>query len=106
MKYFVGISLSTASTVESGVAVIDESKNIIFIDKLFKMRDLEHFFNNFVSLNQSEVVISLPWDNSMLEGKWRILSKPYQQVSASEIMPNINNWTQRYATRGCEFFEV
>lgn len=105
MKYFVGLSLSMASTIESGVAVIDEDRNIIFIDKLFKMRDVEHFFNNFSSLADSEIAVSLPWDNSLLEGKWRILSKPYQMVNTSEIMPNVGNWTQRYSTRGCEFLK-
>ena len=40
----------------------------------------------------------------MLEGKWRILSKPYQMVRTNENLLNRDNWTQRYSTRGCEYF--
>jgi hypothetical protein len=41
----------------------------------------------------------------MLNGKWRVLSKPYQLVSSNPNIPNIDNWTQRYATRGSEYFK-
>lgn len=46
----------------------------------------------------------MAWDRTMLEGKWRILSKPYQLVATNPHMPNQDNWTQRYATRGSDFF--
>ena len=46
----------------------------------------------------------MPWDKTMLEGKWRVLSKPYQLVATNPHMPNQDNWTQRYATRGSDFF--
>ena len=46
----------------------------------------------------------MPWDRTMLEGKWRVLSKPYQLVATNPHMPNQDNWTQRYATRGSDFF--
>ena len=62
------------------------------------------FFENYNSLKQSKICISLPWDRTLLEGRWRILSKPYQMVATNEHIKNVGNWTQRYSTRGCEFF--
>ena len=41
----------------------------------------------------------------MLEGKWRILSKPYQLVSTNKLMPNRDNWTQRHSNRGSEYLK-
>jgi len=105
MKYYIGLSLTSGSSLDSGVAVMEESGNFILIDKLYKMNDIIFFFENFSSLKNSEICVSLPWDRTMLEGKWRILSKPYQLVSTNKIMPNQNNWTQRYANRGSEYFK-
>lgn len=105
MKYYIGLSMGPTSTVESGVAVLDNTGKIILIDKLFKVKDIQFFFDNFSSLKNSVICISLPWDNSMLEGKWRILSKPYQQVATNTHIMNRENWTQRYTKRGCEYFK-
>jgi len=104
INFFVGLSLGSASTVESGVVVLDKFNNLILVDKLFSMNDIQYFFDNYSSLNDSLITISIPWDNSMLEGKWRILSKPYQMVNSNEHIINRDNWTQRYSTRGCEYF--
>ena len=79
--YFIGLMLSAGANTESGVAVLDRNNEIILLDKLFTMQDVQHFFDNFSSLKNSQVCISLPWDNSMLNGKWRILSKLYQPVA-------------------------
>lgn len=105
MKYYIGLALGSVSTVESGLAVIEDTGKIILIDKLFKVKDIILFFNNYSSLKQSDICISLPWDNTMLEGKWRILSKPYQQVATNKNIPNRENWTQRYSKRGWEYFK-
>ena len=104
MNYYVGLSLTAGSTLDSGLAILDEDYNLIMVDKLYKMSDVVFFFENFSSLKQSKICVSLPWDRTLLNGKWRILSKPYQLVSTNEHMPNIDNWTQRYSTRGCDFF--
>lgn len=106
MEYYVGISMSMASTTETGVAVIDSFGKIILVDKLYTMRDIQFFLDNYSSLKQSHLAVSLPWDNSMLEGKWRILSKPYQMVRTNENLLNRDNWTQRYSTRGCDYFKT
>lgn len=102
--YFIGLMLASGSTAESGVAVLDKNNEIILLDKLFTMQDVEHFFENFSSLKNSRVCISLPWDNSMLNGKWRVLSKLYQPLGLHKKFQNTNNWTQRYSNRGSEYF--
>ena len=105
MNYYVGLSLSAGSTLDTGLAILDETNNIIMIDKFYKMNDIIHFFENFSSLKQSKICASLPWDKTMLNGKWRVLSKPYQMVATNPLMPNQDNWTQRYSTRGSEYFK-
>ena len=104
MNYYIGLSLSSGSTVDSGLAIIDENNTLILVDKLYKMNDIIFFFENYSSLKQSKICVSMPWDRTMLEGKWRVLSKPYQLVATNPHMPNQDNWTQRYATRGSDFF--
>ena len=104
MNYYVGLSLSSGSTLDSGIAIIDEFNKLILVDKYYKMNDIIFFFENYSSLKQSKICVSMAWDRTMLEGKWRILSKPYQLVATNPHMPNQDNWTQRYATRGSDFF--
>ncbi len=104
MNYYVGLSLTAGSTMDTGLAVLDEDYNLIMVDKLYKMSDVIFFFENFSSLKQSKICVSLPWDRTLLNGKWRILSKPYQLVATNPHIRNIDNWTQRYSTRGCDFF--
>lgn len=104
MNYYVGLSLTAGSTLDTGLAVLDEDFNLIMVDKLYKMSDIIFFFENFSSLKQSKICVSLPWDRTLLNGKWRILSKPYQLVATNPNIKNIDNWTQRYSTRGCDFF--
>ena len=45
--YYIGLSLSPGSSIDSGVAIIDEYSKIIFVDKLYKMNDIIHFFENY-----------------------------------------------------------
>ncbi len=106
ITHAVGLSLGPSSSVESGVAVMEiATRKLIYIDKLFSINDVQLFFNNYVSKNNSVFCISLPWDNTMLEGKWRVLSKQYQLIHNDEGMfLNRDNWMQRFSTRGCELF--
>lgn len=104
--YFIGLALSPGANAETGLAIIDRNNEIIMVDKLFSMQDVQHFFENFTSLKNSQVCVSLPWDNSMLTGKWRILSKPYQLVMSNENIHNVDNWTQRFSSRGSDYFNA
>lgn len=104
MHYYIGLSLASSSGMDSGVAVIDENNNLITLDKLYKMNDVIYFFENFTSLKNSKICASVPYDRTMLEGKWRILAKPYLPVATNKIIPNRDNWTQRHSSRGSDYF--
>jgi len=106
MEYYVGLSLAPAATIETGVAVLDANNTLIMVDKLFTMKDVQYFFDNFSSLKNSKICISLPWDNTLMTGKWRILSKPYQLLNTSNKMDfiNVDNWLQRFSSRGSDYF--
>ena len=87
MNYYVGLSLTAGSTLDSGLAILDEDYNLIMVDKLYKMSDVVFFFENFSSLKQSKICVSLPWDRTLLNGKWRILSGGFYQnrISLSRL---------------------
>jgi len=106
IQYSVGMSLGPSSSVESGVAVREiATGKLIYVDKLFSMSDVQLFFDNYSSIQNSVFCISLPWDNTMMEGKWRVLSKPYQLIHENEErFLNRDNWMQRFAPRGSELF--
>ncbi len=105
MNYYVGLSLAASSGMDSGIAVLDENDTLILVDKLYTMNDVMFFFDNFPSLKYSKICVSLVWDRTMLNGKWRILGKPYQMVATNPLIPNREGWTQTYSTRGCEYFK-
>lgn len=104
MNYYIGLSLASSSGMDSGVAVIDGDNNLIILDKLYKMNDVIYFFENFTSLKNSKICASVPYDRTMLEGKWRILAKPYLPVATNKNIPNRDNWTQRHSSRGSDYF--
>lgn len=43
MKYYIGLSLASGSSMDSGLAIFDDSNNLIMVDKLYKMNDIMHF---------------------------------------------------------------
>ncbi len=107
ITHLVGMSLGASSSVESGVAVREiATGKLIHLDKLFSMNDIQLFFDNYVSLKNSCICVSLPWDNTMLEGKWRVQSKQYQLIhNDSDLFLNRDNWMQRFSNRGSELLE-
>lgn len=103
ITHTVGLSLAPNSSTESGVVVREiASGKLIYMDKLFSINDIELFFTNYNNIKNSIICVSLPWDNTMLEGKWRILSKPYQLIHERGNFINKDNWMQRFATRGSD----
>ena len=105
ITHFVGLSIGPSSSIESGIAVREAlSRKLIHLDKLYSMNDISLFFENYPSLKNSIICASLPWDNTMLEGKWRVLSKPYQMIHTLGRFPNTDNWMQRFSTRGSDLF--
>ncbi len=107
ITHAVGLSLGPTSSVESGVAVREvQSGKLIHLDKLYSMNDVSLFFENYPSIKNSVIIVSLPWDNTMLEGKWRVLSKPYQLIHTLGNFPNTDNWMQRFSTRGSDLLTI
>ena len=106
IEYYIGLSLAPSATIETGIAVLDTNNTLILVDKFFTMKDVQHFFDNYSSLKYSKICVSLPWDNTLMTGKWRILSKPYQLINTTNKYDfiNVDNWTQRFSTRGCDYF--
>lgn len=103
ITHAVGLSIGATSSIESGVAVRElSSGKLIHIDKLFSMQDIALFFENYPSIKNSIICASIPWDNTMLEGKWRVLSKPYQMIHTLGNFPNSDNWMQRFSPRGSD----
>ena len=106
ITHAVGLSLGPTSSVESGIAVREISTGkLIYVDKLFSMNDVKLFFDNYPSIKNSVICVSIPWDNTMLEGKWRVLSKPYQLIHTLGNFLNSDNWMQRFSTRGCDLLQ-
>ena len=103
ITHTVGLSLASNSSTESGVAVREvASGKLIYMDKLFSIHDIELFFENYNNLKNSIICVSLPWDNTMLEGKWRVQSKSYQLIHEHGNFLNRDNWMQRFSPRGSE----
>lgn len=103
ITHAVGLSIGASSSIESGIAVREiASGKLIYVDKFFSMNDINLFFENYPSLKNSIICVSLPWDNTMLEGKWRVLSKPYQMIHTLGNFHNTDNWMQRFSTRGAD----
>lgn len=82
---------------------MQDDGSLSYVDKLFSMNDVVYFFENFHSLKDSIIVVSLPWDNTMLNGKWRVLSKPYQRIHDNKGFKNTDNWMDRFSSRGSDF---
>ena len=106
IEYYVGLSLAPSATIETGIAILDQNNTMILVDKFFTMKDVQHFFDNYSSLKNSKICISFRWDNTLMTCKWRILSKPYQLINTTNKQKflNVDNWTQRFSTRGCDYF--
>ena len=61
ITHAVGLSLGPVSSVESGVAVREiQSGKLIHLDKLYSMNDITLFFDNYPSLKNSVICVSLP----------------------------------------------
>ena len=102
--YFVGLSLGSCSTNETGAAVIDRDLKILTLDKLFSMEDVRFFFKRMVGKQNSIINIALPENPQMLNAKWKLLSREYQLIQSCELINQDSDWIQRYSHRGCDFF--
>lgn len=102
--YFIGVSLGSCSTNETGVAIIDKGLNIITLDKLFSMEDVRFFFKRVVGKQNVLINVALTENPQMLNAKWKLLAREYQLVQSCELLSNNLDWIERYSHRGCDFF--
>ena len=103
--FFVGISLGSNTSIESGAAVLDTNLNIITLDKLFTIDDVKYMLDNFVGKQNAIINISLPENPTMLNAKWKLSSRQYQLVQTNRLINKDSDWIQRYSYRGCDYFQ-
>ena len=84
--FFVGISLGSNSTNETGVAILDRALKIITLDKLFSMEDVRFFLKRLVGKQNAIINIALPENPQMLNAKWKLISREYQLIQSSELI--------------------
>ena len=102
---FVGISLGGVSTTESAVAIVDRNLHIITLDKLFSMNDVKYFLDNLPGKQNSVIMVSIAENEVMLSCKWKYNSRTYDLVNFDKKMINREDWTNRFASRGSEYFK-
>lgn len=73
------------------------------LDKFYFAQDIDHFFDNSPYISNSAICASVPYDNKLLDGKWRIHSKNYKALG-DVFKINRNNWTNRISKRCSETF--
>ena len=101
---FIGIALGGLSTTESAAAVLDRNLNIIMLDKLFAMSDVKYFLDNFAGKQNAVIMASVPENEVMLNTKWKYSSRTYDIVNFDNKMKNRDGWTNRFSSRGSEYF--
>ena len=103
---FLGISLSNVSNIESAVAMVNHDLKIITLDKLFSVNDIKYFLNNLPGKDASVIMVSIPENEVMLSSKWKYNSRTYDLVNFDTKMLNRDDWTNRFSTRGNEYFKL
>lgn len=101
--FSIGMSLSNSSNNDSSICVIDKNKRIVLLDKLYFTNDIELFFEQNPYVKNAKIIVSIPHDNTLLEGKWRIHCKNYKMMN-NEFEINRNDWTKRLSDRCSDLF--
>ena len=103
-NYFIGLALANSSSYDSSICVLDRNSNIVLLDKLYFAQDIDFFFENSPYVLKSAVCATIPYDNKLLEGKWRIHSKNYKALG-DNFKVNKNDWTNRISKRCSDTFK-
>jgi len=101
---FVGISLGNQSANDTGVAVLDKNLKIVTLDKLYTVEDLTFFLDNMYGKSDALIVISMADNATLLSHKWKVYSKRYALVQTTGNIRNLDNWQERFSSRGAEYF--
>ena len=100
-NFFIGLSLSNSSSYDSSICVLDRNSNIVLIDKFYFAQDIDYFFKNSPYISSAIVCVTVPYDNKLLDGKWRIHSKNYKALG-DNFKINKDDWTNRISKRCCD----
>ena len=55
MRYYIGLSLASTSGMDSGLAIFDENRTLIMVDKLYKMNALSQSSIFSIIIHQPEI---------------------------------------------------
>ena len=99
---FVGISLGNQSTTDTGVAIFDKNLKIVTLDKLYTVEDLNFFLDNLYGKEDALIVVSMADNATLLSHKWKVYSKRYQLVQTTGNIKNVEDWQERFSSRGAE----
>lgn len=97
-NYFIGVALSNSSNYDSSICVLDRNMKIILLDKFYYAQDINYFFETSPYVKNSIVAFSVPYDNRILDGKWRIHCKNYKPLF-DNFKINKDDWTNRISKR-------
>lgn len=103
---FVGISLGNQSSNDTGVAILDKNLKIVTLDKLYTVDDITFFLENLYGKEDALIVISMTDNATMLSHKWKVYSKRYALVQTTGNIKNVENWQERFSSRGAEYFNL
>ena len=57
-EYYIGLSLGAASSIESGIAVLQDNGQLCYVDKLFSINDVVFFFDQtYIILRQNTLFL-------------------------------------------------
>lgn len=101
---FVGISLGNQSSNDTGVAILDKDLKITTLDKLYTVDDISFFLDNLYGKEDALIVISMADNATLLSHKWKVQSKRYQLVQTTGNIKNVEDWQERFSSRGSEVF--
>ena len=59
----------------------------------------------FLGKKDSIICASIPENPTMLNGKWKLLSRAYQFMRTNKNLLNNDKWADRFSTRGSECFK-
>ena len=79
---------------------MDRNSKILLLDKFYFTQDIELFFQTSPYIHKSVLCTSIPYDNSLLDGKWRIHSKNYKMLG-DYFKIDRQKWTKRLSNRLC-----
>lgn len=100
---FVGISLTSSSQSESGIAVLDRNLNLLRVDKIYTIVDLEPYIRNLAPADSVVICVDLPKNITAASGKWKQESKSVNFFRARKKQETDFEWAERFSDRGIDF---